>query len=82
MDEPWPVWRAAAGGRDPVARVADWSGASAFVPSHSRHGIGSITSHKNQPTKQEIEFIAWKYGISVERAKELMDRGLVAWRIR
>lgn len=80
MEESWSTWRKNSSNREPVGRVDDCK--TAIRGSFSnRTSFGALTSLR-PPTKNELQFIAFRHGVNIAEAKKLVADGKVKrWQI-
>lgn len=81
MEESWSTWRKDSSKREPIGRVDDCK--TAIRGSFStRTSFGALTSVR-PPTEKELRFIAYKHGVNIAEAKELVAQGKIKrWQIR
>lgn len=80
MDEDWAHWRVVGSRREPVGIAGDRK--TLVLDVRQSAGAGKITSARKQLSQQDIEWVAFWHGVTIERAKELINLGLVRWQTR
>lgn len=80
MEEDWAHWRVVGSRREPVGIAGDRK--TLVLDVRQSAGAGKITSARKQLSQQDIEWVAFRHGVTIERAKELINLGLVKWQTR